>query len=145
MEVIQSGSDNDQGFYWIEHADQLIWLVKFETIRKTWLPCKATTQVALWRTGHIAFIEGATKTLFFNVVLPRTGCVLSDRLQTEDGRRFWTARLRDALNLDFNIALANFDRHEVASVTTFRQVFELSAAAWGDAKTHQNKRWLIWK
>lgn len=145
LPIWNSGSSNDKGYYWIEHQGRIVWLVKYEVIKRNWLPNHTTTQVALWRGGTVIFSSQASSKLFFNIVFKRTGCILSDRVQTEDGKRFWTSRIRDSLQKKLHVALVDFSKKLITEVSSLRDVENLSDSAWGNMRSNQNLRWMIWK
>lgn len=143
--IWQSGGLNDKGYFWIEFQDHLVWLVKFELLRRTWLPKQSTTQVALWRGGSVLLPRATSSKLFFTIVFKRTGCMLSDRLQTEEGKRFWLDRMGDAIEDGLHVGLADFDNQTVTEVSTVDEINDLANISWGLEPKFRNKRWMIWK
>jgi hypothetical protein len=147
--LYNSGADGDNGYYWAEYEDKLLWLVKYRIIKKPWLPEEANhrsvSQVALWRDDGILLPSSFTSKMFFGFVLRRHKAVLSDKEQTEAGKRFWLRRLSEAAERNYKVALVNFNTQQVVRITSPDDLEEKVKEAWGTHKRYQAFRWLIWK
>ena len=60
--------------------------------------------------------------------LPKNGNILSDSVQSKDGKRFWQSRLSEAFENDYNVyVLGITDKHHVVElipVTTYAEILE---------------------
>lgn len=70
---------------------------------------KSCTQVMVWRTskaGHSRVLSGLAS-LVFDHLLSEHIIMVSDDMQTSDGRRFWMSRMSEALNAGYFVYMAD--------------------------------------
>lgn len=148
LPVYQTGGDSDEGYYWAEHENSIVWLVKYRKWRRNWFPdgSKLLTQVALWRDDETALLphDFAAK-MFFGFILKRHGMVMSDKEQTERGARFWKRRLVEALEKGLHVAFVDLSNQQLQFVKTPEVMNDLFKEAWSRDRANMNFRWIIWK
>ncbi|MGL4925644.1 MAG: hypothetical protein ACRC4K_02235 [Plesiomonas shigelloides] len=75
---------------------------------------KTCTQVMVWRTsraGHSRALQGLAS-LVFDHLLSTHVIMVSDNMQTHDGRRFWMARISEAINAGYSVYMADGTEEE---------------------------------
>lgn len=86
--------------------------------------------------------------LFFETLLPKHGALVSDRFQTNDGKRFWLHMLVRSLTLGHEVGLIDdetkemivFDPSRDGRVTDWAQK---ERDGWGFGPRHPHKRFFI--
>lgn len=84
--------------------------IKTEVHRLSAANVSGITQHALWRNTDDIATTGITSYIFFKILLPQYGAIISDGLQTQDGKRFWINRISEAFDKELNIYVL----HELA-------------------------------
>ena len=78
--------------------------------------------------------------------MARGKSVLADEFHTDDGRRFWTARLWEALpKPNLRIGLANVENRTLPEITDGHQLDDLLEQTWRHSDFYRKLRWMIWK
>lgn len=117
-----------------------------ETERK-WIGAvnkQAMIQRGLWRDAAISSIAGLTKKVFFEVLLPQTGMVASDRQQSDDGRRFWVLRVSEALEMGLFVYLVDvMGPKELTRIKSHEQFDGMQSEIWGTDPKFKTKLLLI--
>ena len=94
---------NSNGGYWFlldKTGSDLAYVCRFVTLGASSMQFKSKviTQVAVWRNFDVYVSRAFPAYIFFRMLLPKYGVVMTDNQQTKDGRRFWQARMGDALH-----------------------------------------------
>lgn len=103
------------------------------------------TQVAVWRRAG-AGVPNVTSTVFKGFLLGKFAGVVSDRVQTADGRRFWVDRMAEAANEGQTVGLLMGT--EVSSVFDGEgdiMAWLAETDAWGEGSDFENQRYFISK
>lgn len=112
--IVRTGDGYEGWFLLIDKASLLTdYAVKYETRKWNWLP-RTVTQCILWRRPTSLYARGLTARVFFDVLLPRYGMIMSDRQQTDQGHDFWLARMADANARSEVVGMANTNLHSTA-------------------------------
>jgi hypothetical protein len=77
-----------------EDTRRIAYLVTYEFKYLRKLNVRGISQIKLWRS---AAPRGLTAHVFWNVLLPLTGVMISDNVQTNSGQKFWTDSITEAL------------------------------------------------
>lgn len=111
--IIRTG-DGNQGWIFLHnlHQDTADYVIQYKTRNWPWLN-RTVTQCVLWRNPASPYVGDITKRMFFDYLLLRYGTIMSDRLQTMQGRDFWMARMRDAVKLKYKVGVAYLTQHKV--------------------------------
>lgn len=72
----------------------IVYLCKFEVSQGTQLFPHLVTQTEVWRA--LKEMPGIAKRVFFDILYPKFGAILSDRIHTERGKEFWISCLKEA-------------------------------------------------
>lgn len=119
---------------------EAVYFVRFSTkdrFGKTFL-----NQDEVWRGPADAEVVSLQlpRWVFLNVLLPKTGRIVTDEEHTDSGKRFWEARVMDALRAEKRVSFLDWgtgSTHELASVD------EIPNWIWGHEQKHRDFRLLI--
>ena len=86
------------------------------------------SQTSVWRNPDYSDLPRFAPWVFWSYLLPKNGNILSDSVQSKDGKRFWQSRLSEAFENDYNVyVLGITDKHHVVElipVTTYAEILE---------------------
>lgn len=103
-------------------------------------------QVLLWRNTKSIYSASFPSHVFFDILLPEYGAVITDTLQTEKGKLFWQTLVALVLQKKHPgyIYFYNKDKRplEFVEVTSVDQLNDLAPDIWGE-KTPFQRRLLI--
>jgi hypothetical protein len=110
--------DAQNGFFFLwEPNDRLVeYFIRYET-KKTKLHGLSVTQTALWRSLTSRDNRGLTRHVIFDMLLPQYKSLLSDQIQTADGKRFWIDLMSESLGKDLNVYLIDFLSQKIHRIT----------------------------
>jgi len=93
-------------------SKSVAYLVRFEL--KKVFGKKGVTQIVLWRQEGNNFVANLmvgglklTAFVFFKVLLEKNDCIVTDRMQTQMGKRFWQDRIGSALANGYFVYFVN--------------------------------------
>jgi hypothetical protein len=123
---------------------KLYYFVKYESMSLP-LVGGTATQVELWRHRAVSeYYPNITQYIFFDVLLPKFGAVMSDTLQTVAGMDFWIRMLGFALNKNMKIEMADFVADTVEHFDGGNLENWLSKVdPWGTGQVHKKRRLII--
>lgn len=123
----------------------ICYLVKYERPEKVEGAFRPVVQTCVWRAIEWATNHLASK-VFFDFLLHNCGCIMSDKIQTPEGRRFWENMLSTADHLGYVVSFVYKNR--VVSTydgQTDLQDWVASFNTWGEGQKYQLDRFLISK
>ena len=98
--------------YALIHKQQqsVLYYVQYEIIQHGLIPFPCIAQIKLWRTSipNQWTVQFRTEHVFFDILLQKTGCLITDTQHTDDGERFWLLRVKDAFNRKLNVYYISF-------------------------------------
>ena len=102
-------------------------------------------QSLVWRATTAAELSGIPEKIFFETLLPKYGCVVTDSEQTWNGTRFWIYRITDALKMNLFVYYYNFRSKELIKVNSIDEFTEIEEKydIWGTSNNHEMKRIVI--
>jgi hypothetical protein len=103
------------------------------------------TQVAVWRRAG-AGVSNVTSSIFKGFLLGKFAGVVSDRVQTHDGRRFWVDRMAEAANEGQTVGL--IQGNKITSVFDGEgdiMAWLAETNAWGEGTDFEDLRYFISK
>lgn len=105
---------------------------------------RCATQIKVWRRSGIG-VKNITSIVFYDIMLGEFDTLVSDRMQSKDGQRFWIDRLAESLSdgksiglIDHNIII-HFDQSK-----SFPEWIQ-SVDGWGKSTDFQEKLFFISK
>lgn len=140
-----------EGYYFVPEDDRIQYLLHYKTHR--FVPIDAVCQLEVWRDPRMmAPHEGPTlaQEVFRNVLLAKYGAVISDKIQTVFGKRFWQQEIRHALSSGkcvYYLKLSGTETGQVQEIVRVRDwphfKQEVLPFVWGTDLKHQLIRLLI--
>lgn len=76
------------------------------------------TQVKVWRSLTAEGIDGMSSHVFWEILFPEFGTVMSDSQQTDDGKTFWRRQLGRAIKNKFFAYIVNVSSGSIEKITT---------------------------
>lgn len=144
--VMKSGFK--EGSVFIPYDDKLFVYIQYHTYKYPFLPVATVTQTKIWRDKAVIVKNTFSPDLFFNIMLPITGAVLSDKEQTSDGQEFWKRRCAEAVAQGYRVALVDFGARSFEEYKKGKALLTALEQSWGGgmkAQQYMQKRWLVWK
>lgn len=129
-------NDNQRIDYYMQYEIQHIFKIK------------TVTQIAIWADYISQYInlpsgERVSKYVFFNILLPLTDTIVTDALQTDDGRRFWINRVTESIKAGLHVYAVFKDKNRIYKVDSLETLRKLKDDIWGDEKTYLNRKLFI--
>ncbi len=90
-----------------ELAPRLLYYVQWKDIFHKFVGRRAASQIAVWRDQDEPATAGVAQRIFFDYLLPIYGVMITDTMQTPDGRRFWINRIGDAFKKHLHVYYLN--------------------------------------
>jgi len=117
------------------------YVVKYEPVRmhSALLPQQSgIRQVLIKRLeGASPYAAGIGADIFWNFLLPKCGCLLSDSQQTSNGRTFWEYRIKEALETNRTVRMIDTNAVSFVDIATIAQLKSLSPQIWGPSRWFQ--------
>lgn len=140
------------GYHLIEFENQIL------LITKDWSKCtyyvnleqvvdlhqKAIRQVYLWR-AQSDVLPAITNIVFWKILLPRYGCIVTDTTQTIMGKDFWLRRLPEAFDMNLKVSKVNQRTKAIAKLDSMKDVYDHESDIWGPSSKHENELIMICK
>lgn len=122
--------------YYMRFQFDMIPLIKRQCVR----------QITVWRSKSVLPVTDITKQIFNDLIF-KYQTVITDAEQTEDGRRFWLSRIREALDdSSLFVYYINISHPkeiiEVKSMNEYADIVQ-GKPAYGDKRDFQNRRFII--
>jgi len=87
--IFRTGDDYNGWIVLYNKQDKTLdYAIKILVKNWKWANLKTVTQCVLWRNANSPFIRGLTVRMFFDYLLKKYSAIMSDSLQTIDGRDF---------------------------------------------------------
>lgn len=142
--------DSANGFIFLydPRSKFITYYIRYKT-KKTKLHGLSVTQTSLWRSLGAPDTEDITRHVVFDILLKEYPAILSDQLQTDDGRRFWIDLMGKALTRGYQVALVDFTKqliHPIDSYPALRIWTHETEGAWSwNSMKHRGLRFVIYR
>lgn len=110
------------------------------------LECRAAAQQRVWRSfnqQHKAALRDLPSMVLFGYILARYDVILSDNIQTGEGRHFWKAEMSEALYRKRYVYHYQLTTGELQHIRTNAELAHLSDQIWGSAQNHESRLAII--
>lgn len=130
---------------------RLLYMVRWKEIFHKFVGHKAITQVAVWRDKLSAFTSAIAPKIFWEYLLPQHEVLMTDALQTPDGRTFWMRRVAEAFDHHLRVYYLNLlpsaggQPRELIEIRSKGQFEKLAAEKefWGREDLHRTRKIII--
>jgi len=123
---------------------RVIYYVRYEVQNLGYIGRKAASQVLVWRSRAGQITSGLASNIFFNYILPKTGTIVTDYLQTKEGAGFWEDRINDALSSNKFVYYVNFlPPRVIKQITNIDELRAMRNTVWGDHQKYRQRRLII--
>ncbi|MDR2789325.1 MAG: hypothetical protein LBD06_13470 [Candidatus Accumulibacter sp.] len=141
LPILKQRFAENKGYIWAERDNDLSVFVQHQTDQYTLI--HSATQAALWINENQKFPSGFPESLFL-LLLQHFGCILSDKVQTEDGQKFWKRQLINfVLDRAHYIYYVDWLDHTLLPITQHRVLLDYLEKAWGWGPEFAKRRFLI--
>lgn len=142
---------HEQGFFFLwEPAEKLVgYYIRYE-VKRSKFHGVSVTQTALWRSLTSPDSEDMTRHVVFSILLEEYPAIMSDQIQTEEGRRFWLDLMTKALTRKYKVSLVNFLSRKILDINSSAELRLLSTSSsdnpwsWNSTK-HRSIRFMIYR
>jgi hypothetical protein len=130
---------------------RIVYLVQWKEIFHKLVGHHAISQVAVWRDQHAARAKGIVQRIFWEHLLPIYEVLITDALQTPDGKRFWTNRVAEAFEHHLRVYYLNLlpskgggerELIEIKDVAGFERL-AVEKDFWGREDLHRARKIII--
>jgi len=129
--------DFGSGYVVLARGSDVLYFVRYEKIRHNALPLGR--QVLVWRNKDDPATVKFARTVFFNYLLPKFTALVSDTLQTTNGKAFWQYSIDKALAEDKYVYF--LDRrsspNRLIRLIDYPELVKYSSEIWGTDEGHK--------
>jgi len=115
VKVYRVGTNKGYIFMYNPKEDLIGYYVQLEEQKRSLLG-KKVTQTAVWRSMEDEKADGLTYKVVFDYLLKKYPAIMSDKIQTQDGKNFWIRLMFRALNRGNKIVLADLNLRSVEEI-----------------------------
>lgn len=105
---------------------------------------KSATQIKVWASIAPGMV-GITGDVFFNIILAEYDTMVSDRVHTDDGRKFWLRRMAEALQKGMHIGLLDHSKIIAYDPKIGWNQWLTNVDGWGTKPEHHDRLFYITK
>lgn len=126
------------------------YLSKYEKTKFKSIDGHFITQVKIWRRIGSIHVQGLTTKVFFDYYLKQYKAIMSDKLHTLDGKKFWMDQMAKAVKLNHKVGLIDMNTKKIdyfkSSYETFNGwLSKVENEGWGDEANKIAKRFVIFE
>lgn len=142
------GDESNGSIFLYDTRQQLITYYIRYRARKSRLNGESVTQTMLWRLLGAPDTEGLAKDVVLKILLKEYPAIMSDRIQTEEGKTFWIGLMGSLLSKGYRVAVSNIPENKIYDIKNHAMLTEWThgATAWSwNSMQHQGIRFLIYR
>jgi len=95
-------------------------------------------QILIHRFANASvYAVGIGATIFWDYLFPEYSCLVSDIQQTQDGKKFWEYRIKEAFEKNKTVRMINSENKEYQDINTLEDLASLNSQIWGKTKWFQ--------
>jgi hypothetical protein len=147
VKVYKTGTNKGYIFLYNPEKDLIGYYVRYEEQQNS-LVGRKVTQTKLWRSLGDEKAVGVTYKIVFDYLLKKYQAIMSDRLQTENGKDFWIRLMLYALDRGHEVVLADLNSRTIKKIDTTHELrlitnSPVNEGPWGYMIKHQAMRFAI--
>jgi len=125
---------------------KILYFVKFLVKRINYIKRDSAQQIAVWRADGSEAV-GIAGDIFFNYILPITGCIVTDIYQTKEGQKFWQDRIANALERGLHVYYLDVmpPNRKIVPILNYNDLISNRDEIWGDGQKYHERRVIITK
>lgn len=135
----------------LENNGLILYYVKYDINTYKLIKYPVISQSILWKTkgrGFNSDLIGLPTKVFFDILLPKTGVIATDKQQTILGERFWYERINQAFSKNYYIYYLNLlypqELSQIKDYDNFESLMD-NKEIWGNDNKHQSRKIIISK
>jgi hypothetical protein len=148
-ELFRTGAWDGSGYILLQNKREnlISYIVKYEMKNGVMNFKKVIVQVKVWRSLKDPAVSGLAKKIFFGILLPKYGAIMSDMLQTRDGQRFWIDNMTQADARGYQVAYVDRNQRKVVIHPKDISMYDWidSFHTWEDETKNDGEKFLIFK
>jgi hypothetical protein len=135
------------------HRVTVLYYMKWKEEYYNLLGTTVVKEMIQWRDRGVFESRNLTSHVFFDLLLPIHGAVMTDHRHTADGQRFWLRTIDEAFDRNLNVYMVNFfestggvkNHIELLSdkLALHNLLIRSPDAPWGDSKNYEARRIVI--
>lgn len=126
------------------NVPRVIYFVWYKIQNLGYIAKKSACQILVWSNPTYSILDGFAQYVFFDIILPKTGTIVTDYQHTGYGRRFWARQIAKALSIGKYVYYVNFQPDRVIQqITNIHQLEDLSPSIYGDHQKYKQRRLII--
>lgn len=134
-----AGSWDDFGYLvkFDKKENEIVYLCKFQVSSLAPAFSKVVTQTEVWRA--LKTMPGIAKKTFFEILIPRYGAILSDKIHTERGKEFWVSCMEEALRKGLKVGVVAGPRFFNKPEEITLEAFLKEISTWNKGKENKER------
>lgn len=130
--IMRIDINSTTGVYFQLDGDKICYVCKFSKVQQheSLIPQGYAGRQVLIKKFNNTQKTGVAKFIFWELVMPEFGCMVSDFQQTESGRGFWEYRIDEALEKGFVVRMLDTNSNTVVVLKTREDFWNLSDQIW---------------
>lgn len=126
------------------NVPKMLYFVKFIVKKIHYIKQDAAQQIAVWRADGSEAV-GIAGDIFFNYLLPITGCMVTDIYQTTDGQKFWGDRISNALERGLFVYYIDVmpPNRKTVPILNYGDLISHKDEIWGNGQKYHERRVII--
>ena len=106
----------------VDHKSMKIVYYMMYEVHQDPLIGRYVNQAMVWLDKTYSPAKGLPKRVFFDQLVKKYDTVLTDSIQTWNGRAFWMRRLQEAFQKGFNVYFVDLERNKVEKLEDFADI-----------------------
>lgn len=124
---------------------KLIYFVQYTIKNLGFIGKRSICQILVWKdqAGYDE-LTGLPKRIFFDYLLPKADCIVTDYQQTSYGRTFWSNRIGNALKSGKYVYYVNFQPDRVIQqIHSIEELRKLTPTIYGNHQKYKQRRIVV--
>jgi hypothetical protein len=131
--------NGEEVYIGVDHKElKIVYYMMYE-VNHDPLVGRYVSQAMVWLDKSYAPARGLPKKIFFDQLVKKYDTILTDSIQTWNGRAFWMRRLQEAFQKGFNVYYVNLDNDSIEKLEEFADIprFDAKYHIWDAHSFHK--------
>lgn len=146
MVTTRKGTDKFEIALVNDYLEEVAYYNQVIIVPYTDLNCRPATQQLVWRStnfAHSPALAGLPASVFFNFILKRYDVILSDNVQTGEGRHFWQRSMSEALARNLCVYHCQLMSTELTRIRDQEHLTAITDRLWGQTEEYRESLAII--